>query len=530
MKKGNFIIRIRQNRFLKRILILAIFLSLLIVTAVYALDAKTITSKEDLNHEEFLVGVGEGSSSALIAEKELPEATLVYVGQTDGYQLVAQGKLDAYVYERVQMELAVESGRTGVKLLDENMDEKVHIAVGISPVGRIEGLEDKLNAFITELKEDGTLDEMYDRWMIKKDETFPDIELPENPKIHLTVGTTGIVPPFSYYKDSKLNGYDIELAYRFAIWLDADLKFKVYDYGGIIPAAQSGDVDCIMADLNVTKERAEALTFSQDLFEEEVGIMVRDASLLGYSTEEEEASLWDSVQKSFEKNFISEDRYKMFGRGFLTTFLITVLSILFGTLLGFFIFIMCKGGNQVANVITKLSMWLIRGMPMVVLLMILYYIIFGNVNISGVTVSVIAFTLTFGSAVFGLLKMGVGAVDAGQYEAAYALGYSVNRTFFKIILPQALPHVADAYGGEITGLIKATSIVGYIAVQDLTKVGDIVRSRTYEAFFPLMSIAVIYFMLEGLFDLLLKLLRICMDSKKRKRADILKGVKVEKQE
>ena len=143
------------------------------------------------------------------------------------------------------------------------------------------------------------------------------------------------------------------------------------------------------------------------------------------------------------------------------------------------------------------------------------------------TVAVIGFTLTFGASVFSLLKMGVGAVDGGQYEAAYALGYSSRRTFFKIILPQALPHVMSAYKGEIVGLIKATSIVGYIAVQDLTKMGDIVRSRTYEAFFPLIAITVIYFVLEGLLGVLVSRIGVNFNPKRRKAADILKGVKTD---
>jgi polar amino acid transport system substrate-binding protein len=167
---------------------------------------------------------------------------------------------------------------------------------------------------------------------------------------------------------------------------------------------------------------------------------------------------------------------------------------------------------------------------MVVLLMILYYIVFGSVAVSGIAVAVIGFTLTFGAAVLGLLRMGVGTVDRGQYEAAYALGHSSRHTFFRIILPQAIPHVLPAYQAEIVGLIKSTAIVGYIAVQDLTKMGDIVRSRTYEAFFPLIAITVIYFLLEGLFSIAVSRIRISIDPKKRKREKILKGVNVHDQD
>ena len=228
----------------------------------------------------------------------------------------------------------------------------------------------------------------------------------------------------------------------------------------------------------------------------------------------------------FEKTFIREGRWKLFVRGILTTLLITVLSVIFGTALGFLVYMLCRNDNPVANGITKGAMWLVQGMPMVVLLMILYYIIFAKVSINGIVVSIIGFTLTFASSVIGLLRLGVGAVDRGQYEAAYSLGYSDLRIFFRIILPQALPHVMSSYKGEIVGLIKATAIVGYIAVQDLTKIGDIVRSRTYDAFFPLIAIAVFYFLLEGLIGMIISRVDIRLDFRKRKHSRMLKGVKL----
>ena len=128
--------------------------------------------------------------------------------------------------------------------------------------------------------------------------------------------------------------------------------------------------------------------------------------------------------------------------------------------------------------------------------MILFYIVFGKSDINGVYVAVIGFVMTFASFVFGQLEITVENVDSGQTEAAYALGYSRNQTFFRIVLPQAMKMFIPTYSGEIVGLIKATSVVGYIAVNDLTKMGDIIRGNTYEAFFPLIAVAVIYFILK----------------------------------
>ena len=143
--------------------------------------------------------------------------------------------------------------------------------------------------------------------------------------------------------------------------------------------------------------------------------------------------------------------------------------------------------------------------------------------ISGTVVSVIGFTLVFGSAVYAMVKGGVATVDKGQTEAAYSLGYTDRRAFFRVVLPQALPHIMPSYKGQITALIKATAIVGYVAVQDLTKMGDIVRSRTYEAFFPLIAVAVIYFVLAAILTWIVNALEVRIDP--RKRNSLLKGVK-----
>ena len=221
------------------------------------------------------------------------------------------------------------------------------------------------------------------------------------------------------------------------------------------------------------------------------------------------------VADSFEKTFIRENRWELFLMGIGTTLLITILSIIFGTILGFMVFMLCRNGNPAANTITRFLVWLVEGMPVVVLLMILYYIIFGKVSISGTFVSVIGFTLLFGTQVYTMVKGGVATVDRGQIEAAYSLGYTDRKAFFRIVLPQALPHIMPTYKGQIKALIKATAIVGYVAVQDLTKMGDIVRSRTYEAFFPLIAVAIIYFVLAAILMYFVNKLELCIDPKKR---------------
>ena len=135
------------------------------------------------------------------------------------------------------------------------------------------------------------------------------------------------------------------------------------------------------------------------------------------------------------------------------------------------------------------------GLPVVVVLMVLYSVIFGAIDIPGMIVAILAFTLIFSASSGSIMWNAIRAVDTGQTEAGRALGFGDKDTFFLIVLPQAAKQFAPILVGQFIDLVKDTSIVGYIAVQDLTRVGDIIRARTMEAFFPLIAIAVIYFAL-----------------------------------
>ncbi|MBR1633462.1 MAG: transporter substrate-binding domain-containing protein [Lachnospiraceae bacterium] len=334
------------------------------------------------------------------------------------------------------------------------------------------------------------------------------------------VAACDALEPMSYVgQDGELLGLDIETILLIAKELDMHVEFSPMDFSAVLSSIGAGKTDIGCGSIVTTDERKETMDFVE--YQKALYVLiVRSGETEAYGN-----SFIDGVKESFYKTFVREDRYKLFIEGICTTLIITFLSILFGTALGFIIYMLCRNGGYVPDRLSRFFVWLIQGMPVVVLLMILYYIIFGRTQISGTIVAVIAFTLVFGSGVFGMLKMGVGAVDKGQTEAALALGYGSTHTFFRIILPQALPHFLPSYKGEAVSLVKATAVVGYIAVQDLTKMGDIVRGRTYEAFFPLIAVAIIYFILGGLLTFIVGRIEIAINPRKRKREDILKGIR-----
>ncbi|MBR6164332.1 MAG: ABC transporter substrate-binding protein/permease [Clostridia bacterium] len=469
------------------------------------------------------IGVQVGTDYELLVEKLLPEAEIsFYNSYPDLAAALETNKIDGFPGDEPVLKfMAAEDSQLAV--LPEDMDPvEMACVLPRSESGR--KLAEELNAWIVSAKESGEMDEIAYKWIEgpESEKTIPDYASFPAPKGTLRMVTEGAYTPMNYFRGTELVGFEIDMAARFCEAGGYGLIIEVMNFDAIVPAIQAGKADFAAASFIIEEERQESVVFSEPYIQ--CGTMM--AVLKGAQGESESLSFWEGIRSSFNKTFLREDRWILFVNGILNTLLITALSMLFGTALGFGLFMMCRKGNRFANAVTGFATWLIKGMPMVVLLMILYYVVFGNVAISGLMVSVVGFSLTFGASVFGLLQMGVGAVDKGQYEAAYALGHSDRRTFYKIIHPQALPHILPQYKGEVVSLIQSTAIVGYIAVQDLTKMGDIVRSRTYEAFFPLIAVTIIYFLLEGLLGFLISRINVSIDPKKRSRERILKGVKI----
>ena len=483
-------------------------------------DGTRITGFSDL--ENARIGATTGSIQVLQVEERFPGAEIFYFSNdVDMLGALRSRRIDAFAEAEPLVRYMMTENHDLV-CLDERLGEGMQVGAIFPRTDRGRALCDEFSAFIREIRQNGVYDEIQETWFGEDEakRVVPDLfNLPATNGTLRMAADTALVP-FVYIKDGNPVGLDVDTVVRFCKANGYGLEIVPMDFSGIVPSVTAGKVDFACSGVAYTAERAESVLFSEPTYESSSVIAVLKA-------EETGGFFWTDIQSSFEKTFIREDRWRLFADGVLTTLQITALSILFGTLLGFGVFMLCRNGSPVANGVTRFSVWLVQGMPMVVLLMILYYIIFGSVAISSTAVAVAGFTLTFGSSVYGLLKIGVGTVDNGQYEAAYALGYSNSRTFFRIILPQALPHVLPAYKGEIVGLIKATAIVGYIAVQDLTKMSDIVRSRTYEAFFPLIAVTVIYFVLEGLIGFVVSRISIGFNPKHRKPADILKGIRTD---
>ena len=219
---------------------------------------------------------------------------------------------------------------------------------------------------------------------------------------------------------------------------------------------------------------------------------------------------------SFQSNILQENRYLLILDGLKTTVMISVFSTLFGTFLGALICFMRMSSSWLLSLMAKVYISILRGTPVLVFLMLMFYLVFASVDINPIIVSVIAFGMNFAAYVAEIYRAGINSIDKGQSEAGIAMGFTRVNTFLFIILPQTIQRILPVYKGEFISLVKMTSVVGYIAVQDLTKASDIIRSRTFDAFFPLLMVAILYFLISWVLMLFLEYVERLVDPKSKR--------------
>lgn len=218
-----------------------------------------------------------------------------------------------------------------------------------------------------------------------------------------------------------------------------------------------------------------------------------------------------SVYESFYNSVIFENRYEMILDGLENTIILSFGALLIGITIGFLISIIRYTNNhtgkfKVLNFIGKTYVTIIRGTPSVLQLMIMYYVIFKTSSINSIIIGMLAFGINSGAYCSEILRSGFDSVDDGQLEAGLALGLTFSQTLKSIIIPQAIRISLPSLGNEFVTLVKETAIAGYIGIMDLTKASDIIASRTYDYFFPLILIAIIYLIITGLLSKLMKTL------------------------
>ena len=208
----------------------------------------------------------------------------------------------------------------------------------------------------------------------------------------------------------------------------------------------------------------------------------------------------EDFKLKFIANFITDNRWKYFTNGLGTTYVVSFFAVILGVVIGVLIAVVRSSADKldrpplvvkILNVICKLYLTVIRGTPAMIQLLIMYYIVFGSVDVSKRLVAILTFGINSGAYVAEIIRSGIMSVDQGQFEAGRSLGLTYVQTMWYIIIPQAFKNVLPALGNEFITLLKETSICGYIALTDVTHGANTVRSQTYEPYMPLFAAALV---------------------------------------
>ncbi len=449
-------------------------------------ETPVITKVDDLAGKH--IGVQLGTTGDIYASDYEEKGSKIerYNKAADAIQALKLGRIDCMVLDENPAKKFVENNPE-LKILDEEFAVEEY-AICISKENT--ELKEKINGAITKIKEDGTLDSIVKNYI--GDDTKG--KYPYEPKKDVTrengtliMATNAAFEPYEYMQDGEITGIDVDMGWAICDLLGMELKIENIEFDAIINAVQSGKADVGIAGMTITEDRLKSIDFTQPYTTATQVIIVKD----------NEAGQETSFVEKLKNNFVTENRWKFIVNGLVTTLQISFFAVLIGIVLGFIIAILrssCDktGKAQALNWVLKAYLTIIRGTPAMIQLLIIYYVIFASTDINKVIVAIIAFGLNSSAYIAEIVRSGIMSIDDGQLEAGRSLGFTYAQSMWYFILPQAFKNVLPALGNEFIVLIKETSISGYIGIVDLTRGGDYIRSRTYEAFIPLIAVALVY--------------------------------------
>jgi polar amino acid transport system substrate-binding protein len=489
-----------------------------VTTAVASLSGKT-------------AGVMTGTPQDEIVKANVADAEILYFNSSTDLMLALQsGKIDFFVLSSVNYYSLAEQ-YSDLGYIDA--DFQTYDVGAIFPMtDNGTSLKAQYDEYVTAITKSGELKQLQDYWLMPN--AWENVDIPttgDNGVLHMATANTQ--QPFSMELNGKNAGFDIAVAAGFCKAYGYGLQIDNVDFAGMLTGITTGMYDFAAGQISWTEERAKSVLFSDSYYTQKIVPIVRasdfDASQIVVansahgdddSSSSSAASGEKSLLTSIRRTLVDQDRWVSVLCGLGTTLIITFAGFALANLLGALFCAMTLSHSRALKVISRVYSGLMQGLPVVVILMILYYIVFAKSKFSNVAVASIGFGLVFGAYMAQLFEGAINGVDAGQREAAIASGLTERQAFLGIVLPQAARTMLPGYFSNLISLMKGTAIVGYIAVADLTKAGDVIRSATYEAFVPLITVAVIYLLMASLMLLAMQLVKHLLTRPRTRKAGV----------
>lgn len=370
--------------------------------------------------------------------------------------------------------------------------QELNVGIILTPTEEGRELQTEMNEYIYKLQGDGTMDELQAYWMYPNDWEAVDIPT-SGPNGTIEFAAITAMKPYCFMIGQGYGGLDTAIIAGFCKEYGYGLSVENVDFSGALSGVSSGKYDIAAGQIVWTKERAESVLYTELYSALDLVPIVVGKNFDGTASDPTvKLNFFASLKKSFTRTLIEENRYQMILKGLGVTMIITVFGFLLANILGILLCFMTMKGRGFWRGLADIYCRIMQGTPIIVVLMILFYIIFKGRGVPGILVAVIGFGMIFAAYLAQLFEGAIRGVDPGQMEAALAIGFTPFRAFNSIVLPQAIRSMVPGYFSQLISLMKGTAVVGYIAVCDLTKAGDIIRSNTFEPFLPLITVAALY--------------------------------------
>ena len=471
-------------------------LKFIIPALLFLASCRTESSRPDIRAVESIddlaglkVATSAGSSYDLMLS-EIPGVDVVRLGVGELLLAVEKGMADFSLMDETQAQMAHLESRGLEIQLDGILRSTASAGFRLSD----SGLCNEFNAFLEEFRRSGEYDRWDSLWRSNCDSMAEALVRKPRPQGDRTirVGITNNIFPYIYIKDGNLTGMEVDVMEHFCNSAGIVPEYVAQEFTTLIPALNSGKIDVILSHMRVTEERSKQVLFSAPYIDGGGALVCKSQ----VSVKSEKAGFWQGLKNSINRNLLKENRWQLLTDGLYQTILISVLSVLMGSMIGILLCMVRMNRRKWVVDTSKVMIDLVRGIPILVLLMIMCYVVFASSRISALWIAVLSFGLYYGAYFCEIFRSGMMSVNPGQWEAGAALGLGKFQTFRLVVLPQALTSIIPVFKGDVIALIKGTSIVGYVAVMDLTRAGDIIRSRTLDAFFPLIIVTIVYFFLS----------------------------------
>ena len=373
---------------------------------------------------------------------------------------------------------------------------------------------DEFNEYLRSIQESGEYDRILAKWQDpdRTGDVMGDYRY-TGERGELRVVTVGFWNPMTFYVGDTLTGAFVELARGFCAAYGYTPRIEQAAFAAEVTGLAGGEYDLMADVITITEERQENICVTDQLLAstDELAVKAEARTV----TVSKSSVFLSNLRQSLRRNFVEENRWQMLLSGLGVTLSLSLIAGVCGTLLGGAVCFLRMRKNKLCAAAASLYIRIFRGVPLLVLLMVLCYVVFRGSGLSAFWVSAVAFSLDFSAYSAEIFRSGIEAVPEGQAKAAKALGFTPSAAFRKVVLPQALIHIIPVYSGQFIATVKMTSVAGYISVEDLTKAADIIRSRTFEAFFPLILTALVYFLISTLIVNLLRAVERRIDPAKR---------------